>query len=302
MNLAETYLFYEKSWARPVDDVFDQLLGDFPPDAARWVKRCSWSGPEDVPVDHIDFSKERRWRASREPEKVADFVHKIRAGFRKPIVLVARPDGKGKLRVADGHHRSLAYRKLGREAVAFVAQPADWKTYERAMQMHDSQREKDDGDAEWTRETRMKSKTPKLTEVFRLREADATPKWAADDERARRQRQGAPSPERPRSSPKAPEASKGQPSPAPRKTSSGKPPLAQATGKYLWVNQAAPEDISPYNIKRGNITYDRLPPEPFTKGYVRVEDDRVPTNGWGVYSIGQGGRLDLVADDWDSSD
>lgn len=121
-----------------VDAVYQQLEDDFEPEAIEWVKRAKWEGPIDVPLDQIDFSNKDAWRASGHGKKVDKFAKKIDGGFKKPVILIARPDG-GKYRVADGHHRTLAYQKLNKPVRAYVAHVgAD--DYAAAMEMHSSQK------------------------------------------------------------------------------------------------------------------------------------------------------------------
>lgn len=118
--------------------VFFQLQQDFPPDQLDWVKKASWKGPIDVPTDSIDSSGRKRWQASQENKKVEKFVEKIKRGQLKPIILVKTPK-KDKTIIVDGHHRFLAYEKLGIPVCAFVGEvdkaKGPWDT------LHDSQRE-----------------------------------------------------------------------------------------------------------------------------------------------------------------
>ncbi|HSB57963.1 MAG TPA: ParB N-terminal domain-containing protein, partial [Methyloceanibacter sp.] len=100
--------------------VYEQLIADFPPEAIEWAKSARWEGPVDVPLGQIDFSNRAAWGASGEPDKVATFADKISSGKMKPLVLV-RVLGKKKLMIADGHHRALAYQRLGKPARAFIA-------------------------------------------------------------------------------------------------------------------------------------------------------------------------------------
>lgn len=103
------------------DEVYAQLAEDFPKDALEWIKSASWKGPVMVPLSQIDFSNRKAWKASKDPDHVAEFVQKIESGGQmKPIILVNEPNSK-KLIIVDGHHRALAYEKLGRDALAFVA-------------------------------------------------------------------------------------------------------------------------------------------------------------------------------------
>lgn len=101
--------------------VYNQLLEDFPKDSARWVLHLKWDGPKDVPLDQIDYSNKDSWRASKDPDHVDLMRKKIKAGKKKPIILVRKP-GKKKLVVVDGHHRALGYLELDKPARAYVAE------------------------------------------------------------------------------------------------------------------------------------------------------------------------------------
>lgn len=102
------------------DAVYRQLLDDYPAEALGWVRAAHWQGPQSVALDRIDFSHADTWQASHEKRKVRHFAGKIQAGKMKPIILVREPHNP-KLIVIDGHHRALAYQKLGRPAVAYIA-------------------------------------------------------------------------------------------------------------------------------------------------------------------------------------
>jgi hypothetical protein len=101
--------------------VFEQLLADYPADSMGWVADGSvhWVGPMPVPLNDVDFSNAGAWQAAHEADKVAEFAKRIRKGKAKPVILVSTPDNRAKI-VIDGHHRSLAYRKLGRPVIAYV--------------------------------------------------------------------------------------------------------------------------------------------------------------------------------------
>ena len=96
-----------------------QLSSDFPPDAIAWAYHATWTGPIDVPLNHIDpdmsaFDQE-------DPEHVQDFVAEIRAGNAlKPVILVKRPNFP-LLLLVDGHHRELADELTGVPVTAFIA-------------------------------------------------------------------------------------------------------------------------------------------------------------------------------------
>jgi hypothetical protein len=126
------------STAGVAESVYRQLAEDFPEDAIAWVRAASWTGPQDVPLVSIDYSNRDEWKASQEPERVQFFVEKIKAGDKKPIVLVNEPNNR-KAIIVDGHHRALAYEKLGMPAYAYVADVGNvtgpWDV------LHDSQKD-----------------------------------------------------------------------------------------------------------------------------------------------------------------
>jgi SPP1 gp7 family putative phage head morphogenesis protein len=96
-----------------VSEVFAQLEGNFPDDAIQWVKECYWTGPQDVPLDEIDWRDHKEWAAWHEQDHVEDFKRKLQAGESvHPPVLIHHP-GKRAAVIIDGHHRSMAYEQLG---------------------------------------------------------------------------------------------------------------------------------------------------------------------------------------------
>lgn len=97
-----------------------QLLEDFPPEAIAWIDQATWEGPEEVPLDRVDFSNKSTWAASHEPEQVEKFKRLISKGKRKPVILVKKP-GDEKMKITDGHHRSLGYEALDQPLFAYVA-------------------------------------------------------------------------------------------------------------------------------------------------------------------------------------
>lgn len=102
------------------EEIYRQLIDDYPPESLEWIKSTHWSGPEDIPESDINFSNMHTWTASREPEKVNKFMEKIEDGeLNKPVLLVQTPSNT-KMDVIDGHHRTLAYRALGRPVRAWI--------------------------------------------------------------------------------------------------------------------------------------------------------------------------------------
>ena len=104
--------------------VRDQLARSFPAADTGWVLKADWAGPQRIPADHIDTSDKASWAASHQPSRVARITARLGGGHArgrapKPVVLVQTP-GNGKLIVADGHHRVLAYEKAGQAVLAYV--------------------------------------------------------------------------------------------------------------------------------------------------------------------------------------
>lgn len=96
------------------------MARNFQPQGYAWVPSAAWTGPRDVPLDEIDFSNEARWAAHHEDAAVDRFAARLTAGEElHPVIMVDTP-GDPKLKVVDGHHRVLAYRRLGRPVVAYV--------------------------------------------------------------------------------------------------------------------------------------------------------------------------------------
>lgn len=126
--------------------VYDQLAENFPPEAIAWVKGVRWTGPQDVPLEEVDFGDEDSWAASHEPGRVDKTVRKIRAGKPvKPAVLIARPGGDTPAMVADGHHRAKAAKRANVPLRAYVAHPA--KAAGPWDEMHSSQQVRKAADA-----------------------------------------------------------------------------------------------------------------------------------------------------------
>lgn len=117
-----------KHFATPQDDghgevlkrVKRQMAPNFPKSSMGWMKHAAWEGPRMVPTEMFDTADESSWAASHEGAKVNDFVKKVKEGEHKPIVAVKTP-GSNRLRIIDGHHHYLAYRKLAYPAPVYIA-------------------------------------------------------------------------------------------------------------------------------------------------------------------------------------
>lgn len=96
-----------------------QLRADYPEDALDWLDELEWTPPEDVPLDKIDYDDNIFQRVrDREDDKVASFAKRIKAGWRKPVILVDRPTMK--MKAVDGHTRLEAYKTISTPARAWV--------------------------------------------------------------------------------------------------------------------------------------------------------------------------------------
>lgn len=103
--------------------VMRQLTRNFDPKGLGWVLTTTWRGPEPVPIEDLDLDAVATWAAAHEPVQVDRFVARIKAGKAvRPAVVVQTPRGTGKMKVVDGHHRVLAWRRLGQPATAYVGQ------------------------------------------------------------------------------------------------------------------------------------------------------------------------------------
>lgn len=108
----------------PAAEVLAVMSKNFPGKAIKWVKDAKWT-MEIVPLHDIDFDGENSWAAHHEQARVQEFVDRIERGKKvKPPVMVRVP-GKHRLRIVDGHHRTLAYRQLGKPVPAFVGAVPD---------------------------------------------------------------------------------------------------------------------------------------------------------------------------------
>ena len=120
--------------------VWKQLKKSFDKKDMGWIKDTKWNGPIDVPLDQVNFSTKKTWKAYREPELVQSKVRKIENGKKKPVILIDAPKDD-KFFIIDGHHRAMAYEKLNKPMIAFVGkvnkEKGPWDTF------HTKQKPKD---------------------------------------------------------------------------------------------------------------------------------------------------------------
>jgi hypothetical protein len=109
--------------ANPVEaeHVMNQMRQNYPEKALGWMKKARWIGPVEVPQDRVDYDDVGSWAASHEPDRVKHFAKQIKKGkgHTHPVVAVQEP-GENKVKVIDGHHRTLAYHTLGKPVRAYI--------------------------------------------------------------------------------------------------------------------------------------------------------------------------------------
>ena len=119
--------------------VYDQLRGNFPPDALTWIRKLDWAGPVELPLDLIDWGSEDSWAASHQKDRVAHFARDLKAGKKvEPAVAVVRP-GHDRARLIDGHHRSSAAKQLGIPSRCYVGFLKGKGTQQAAYETHSYQ-------------------------------------------------------------------------------------------------------------------------------------------------------------------
>src|SRR6185437_9550707 len=117
--------------------VFAQLSRNYPPESIAWVKRCSWVGPVELPLSTVDFGNWESWAAAHQGGHVDEFAADLKAGRKvDPAVAIMRPGHPGHVRIVDGHHRSLACRKIGWPVRAYVGFPKDKADIKAAFEAH----------------------------------------------------------------------------------------------------------------------------------------------------------------------
>jgi 8-oxo-dGTP pyrophosphatase MutT (NUDIX family) len=102
------------------EHVMNQMRANYPESSIKWMGKARWIGPVQIPQDRIDDDDMDKWAASHQPARVDHFVRQVKAGDPvHPAVCVQEP-GESKVKVIDGHHRTLAWRKLGEPVTAYV--------------------------------------------------------------------------------------------------------------------------------------------------------------------------------------
>lgn len=111
----------EKSVA---DEVYGQLTADYPKASLNWVHHAAWELPRIIPFSDLNMGSRAHWRATHEPERVAEFAARIKkrtakgkTQLKKPAVVVFEPGKPKQGLIIDGHHRTLGAEEAGEEGV-----------------------------------------------------------------------------------------------------------------------------------------------------------------------------------------
>lgn len=141
--------------------VYDYLAETYPDTVLDWVTRAEWRRTV-VKLEDIDMARRPGGRDEKKVEAIAEAI--LSGADMDPVVLVNVHEGK--LRIADGYHRTLGFEKAGRfEVEAWVGDVADANgPWDRAM--HDA---------------KLNKRAPETIDELELRLEKA---WAADCKKA----------------------------------------------------------------------------------------------------------------------
>lgn len=144
------------------------LSAAYPQHVLNWVDDADWEGPIDVPLDNIDMARRPGGRDQGKVKAIAQaIVDDPNGPAAAPVMLVKTPDST-ELAVADGYHRLLANKRLGRISVkAFVAtvdeNSGPWDT-----QMHDAKLNRMVEDAEVIEDEEVRAPSSHVTHRKRV--------------------------------------------------------------------------------------------------------------------------------------
>lgn len=127
----------EKAPKAKAATVRQQLLANYPPESVAWVREAEWwRGPVEVPLDAIDWDDESGWAAHHQKAKVKEFMRQLRVREHvNPAVGILRP-GSDRVVIIDGHHRSLACKRLGWPSRMYVGLICDEGAEKDALESH----------------------------------------------------------------------------------------------------------------------------------------------------------------------
>ena len=137
-----------KDGERPTSKWIKGYLSEtYPKAVLDWVDEAVWHGPLDVNLDQVQMAKRP---GGRDMDKVVGIARQVDSGDTEdldPVVLVMTPDfnnGEGKLKIADGYHRTLGYQHSNQDNIpAYVGIVRD-KNGPWDREMHDAKLNKRD--------------------------------------------------------------------------------------------------------------------------------------------------------------
>lgn len=123
-----------KTGTVPASAVLDLLEHAYPGSVLDWVKDATWKYDPGVPLDEIKMA---RRPGGRDQTKVDGIAQAVKDGqTMDPVVLV--DTGEGKLEIADGYHRTLAFDRVGKRTIPALVGTVDTTTGPWQKDMHDA--------------------------------------------------------------------------------------------------------------------------------------------------------------------
>lgn len=111
--------------SRTARKVHTVLAKHYPESTLGWVDDAEWDEPKRIPLSKVQMDRRPGGRDMEKVDGIAQGIKAGAAGATAPVVLVKTP-GSGKLKVADGYHRTLARKRAGQASVpAYVATVQD---------------------------------------------------------------------------------------------------------------------------------------------------------------------------------
>ena len=112
------------------------LAKTYPEDTLGWVDQATWDGPTSVPLADVQMGRRPGGRDMAKVDGIANAIGDNPDGpAAAPVVLVRTPSGK--IKVADGYHRTLAHKRIGHKNVPAYVGDVDSEDGPWDREMHD---------------------------------------------------------------------------------------------------------------------------------------------------------------------
>ena len=112
------------------------LAKAYPEDTLGWVDQATWDGPTSVPLADVQMGRRPGGRDMAKVDGIANAIGDNPDGpAAAPVVLVRTPSGK--IKVADGYHRTLAHKRVGHKNVPAYVGDVDSEDGPWDREMHD---------------------------------------------------------------------------------------------------------------------------------------------------------------------